>query len=212
MNRRAACPWATSAIAFDIRVAHSAPETFGGSPIVPRNFSAGWSRIRPTSNSPRAVGACELRATAYARTGSRVPTNTRSPSRISREAAATIISCAVWSLIAEVRGCGRPGRLDTDRFDVDATQIGRAVFDVEDPFLQPRREAFDAARPRGVVAIERVVALEVPLHRRGVGAARLVHHRDDLRLRDQDAVWVAQCHGRGHPLLPTQHHRARGTA
>ena len=83
------------AITFDIRVAHRAPVTFGGSPIVPRNSDAGWSRINPTSNRPRALGACALRATAYASIGRRIPTKTRSPSRISREATATISSCGV---------------------------------------------------------------------------------------------------------------------
>ena len=95
MKPRSTLPCAISAITFDIRVAHSAPVTLAGSPMVPRNADAGWSRIRPTSKSPRASGACELRATEYARIGRRMPTNTRSPSRISREATATIISWAV---------------------------------------------------------------------------------------------------------------------
>ena len=64
MKPRSTCPCAINAIAFDIRVAHSAPATLGGSPMVPRNAEAGWSRIRPTSKSPCASGACELRATA----------------------------------------------------------------------------------------------------------------------------------------------------
>src|SRR5260370_11718262 len=193
MKPRSTCPCAISAIAFDIRVAHSASATFGGSPIVPRKAAAGWSRIRPTSKSPRALAACALRATAYARIGSRIPTNTRSPSRISREATATISSCGVYdSLIAEVRRRGELVVMNAQRLDVHAFEIGRAIRHVEDPRLQPGREALRGARLLRVLAIETVVSLEMSLHRRRVRAARLVDDRDHLGLRKQNPIWIAQ--------------------
>src|SRR5579862_7865324 len=49
----------------------------------------------PFSKRPIACGACVRRATRNASIGSRIPTNTSSPSRISRAAAATINSLKV---------------------------------------------------------------------------------------------------------------------
>src|SRR5207247_3381131 len=172
MKPRSTRPCAISAITLDILVAHSAPATFGGSPIVPRNFSAGASRMRPTSNRPRAFGAWLLRATAYARIGSRMPTKTRSPSRISREATATISSCGVYALLIRKVGGSRKGSaLHAQRIGVDPLHVLTMVRHVKHPLLEPRLEAVRGSRLRGVLAEEGVVSFEVALHGRRVGAA-----------------------------------------
>src|SRR5213593_1073002 len=101
--------------------------------------------MSPTSNSPRAVGAWALRATAYERIGRRMPTKTRSPSRISRDATATIISWGVYLFDTEVRRRRRPRLLDAKSVDVDALQVRRAVGRGQHPLAQPRFEAFDGA-------------------------------------------------------------------
>src|SRR4029077_15910131 len=126
-----------------------------------------------------------------------MPTKTRSPSWISREATATISSCDVYgaSLIAEV-GRGRVlVVMNAKALDVDAVQIRRAIGNIDDPALQPACEAVLAPRLLRVLAIERVVALEISLHGRRVCAARLVNDRNHLRFRQQDAIWIAQHNG-----------------
>src|SRR5947207_6250913 len=135
-----------------------------------------------------------------------MPTKTRSPSRISREATATISSCAEYSLIAEVGRYRRPGLLDADGLDVDAPHVVPAIADPQNPFLEPRIETFDRPRPLGVVAMEGVVALEESLHGRRVRSSRLVHHGDDLGLRKQDPIRVAQGHARVDDLLAGDDH------
>src|SRR2546428_2844549 len=70
----------------------SAAATLGGSPMVTIGPSGPWSRISPFSKTPTADGACNSLATAKATSGRRMPTNTTSPSRTSRAAAAIIIS------------------------------------------------------------------------------------------------------------------------
>ena len=71
---------------------NSAPATLGGSLMVKIGSSAGQSRTTPLSKMPMAPGACSSLATAKPSNGNRMPTNTRSPSRISRAAAMTINS------------------------------------------------------------------------------------------------------------------------
>jgi len=78
-----------------ISVHHSASLTLGPSDIVTRNPRGGLSRMIPFSKTPMAVGACVERARQKARSGSRIPTNTTSPSPISRAAATTISSSGV---------------------------------------------------------------------------------------------------------------------
>src|SRR5207247_7621451 len=97
------------------------------------------------------------------------------PSRISREATATISSCAEYSVIAEVRRHRQPGLLDPDGLDVDAPHVVPAIADPQNPFLEPGIETFDRPRPLGVVAMERVVALEESLTGRRVSSNRIVH-------------------------------------
>src|SRR5205809_6029233 len=135
-----------------------------------------------------------------------MPTKTRSPSRISREATATISSCAEYSLIAEVGRYRQPGLLDADGLDVDAPHVVPAIADPQDPFLKPGTETFDRPRPLRVVAMEGVVALEESLHGRWVRSARLVHHGNDLGLRKQDPIRVAQGHARVDDLLAGDDH------
>src|SRR6266550_8567460 len=96
--------------------------------------------------------------------------------------------------------------LDPDGVEVDLSQIRRAVGNVEDPFPQPRPEALDRARLGRVVAIEGMVALEVALDWRRMRPPGLVHDGDDLRLREDDAVWIAERHVRGDQLLAGDDH------
>src|SRR5216683_2187893 len=211
MKPRSTLSCAISAIVFDIRVAHTAPATLGGSPIVPRKASAGRSRMSPTSNSPRAFGACVSRATAYANIGSRMPTNTRSPSWISREATATISSCAVWaSLIAEIDRRRVTVIANAQRVHIDLFQIARTVGHVQYPAPEPARKAILGARLLRVVAIERVVALEVSLHRGRVRPARFMNNGHHLGLRQQDPIWIAEDDGRIDKLLAGDDHLFRG--
>ena len=63
-----------------ISVHQTAPVTLGPSDMVTRKASAGESRITPFSKRPTAVGAWVERARQKARSGSRMPTNTTSPS------------------------------------------------------------------------------------------------------------------------------------
>src|SRR5438046_3473327 len=158
--------------------------------------------MSPTSNRPRAFGACVLRATAYATMGSRMPTKTSSRSRISRAATAIISSCDVYaSLSGEVHGLGRPVAGDEDRIDFDHRHVRLAIGHVEHPALEPRLVALARSRFGRVGVVKRVVALPEALHRRGMRAARLVHDSDHLRLRQQDAVRIAQRHRWVHQLL-----------
>src|SRR5487761_40696 len=152
--------------------------------------------MRPTSKRPRALGAWLLRATAYARIGRRMPTKTRSWSRISREATAIINSCGVYDslVICIIRGRRWSASLHAQRLDVDLFQVRSSVRHVEDPSLEPLRKSFRGSRSRRVVSIKGVIALEVALHRRRMGAARFMHNRSHLGLRKQDAVRVAQRH------------------
>ena len=80
-----------------VPVDQSAPGILGVSLMVMRVSAAGWSRTMPFSKRPIAAGACVRLAKANARSGSRMPTKTRSPSRISRPAAMTISSRSVYS-------------------------------------------------------------------------------------------------------------------
>jgi hypothetical protein len=80
---------------FAVPVDHGAPTRFGGSDIVNSISSDGVSRTMPFSKRPSAVGACVRFASANARSGSRMPTNTTSPSSISRAAAITMSSRSV---------------------------------------------------------------------------------------------------------------------
>src|SRR5256885_8563744 len=81
---------------------------------------------------------------------------------------------------------------DPDRIEVDRGQVLLAVLDSEHPSVQPGLETFHRSRPRGVVAIEGVVALEEALDRRGMRAAGLVHDGHDLGLREEDSIRIAQ--------------------
>src|SRR5712671_5223436 len=109
-----------------------------------------------------------------------MPTSTRSPSWISREATATISSCGVWLFVAIVGGRRVTVIADAQRADIDLFQITRAVGHVQHPALQPTRKAILGPRLLRIVAIERVVALEISLHGRRVRATRLMNDGDHL--------------------------------
>src|SRR2546423_11418439 len=99
---------------------------------------------------------------------------------------------------------------DPDRIEVDRGQVLLAVLDSEHPSVQPGLETFHRSRPCGVVAIEGVVALEVALDRRGMRAARLMHHGYDLGLREQDSIRIAERHAGVDELLAREDHSLRG--
>src|SRR5215471_7705058 len=106
-----------------------------------------------------------------------MPTNTRSPSWISRDATATISSCGVYSAIA-----------DAERLDVDAREVSRPVGNIEDPTLQPCLEALASAGRGRVIAKVRVIAIEIALDRGRMRSSRLMNDRHDLRLWKKDPV------------------------
>src|SRR5216683_4671752 len=122
-----------------------------------------------------------------------MPTKTRSPSWISRDATAISSSCSVNdSLIAEVGLSRVLVVMDANRVDVDAVQVRRPVGHVQHPALQPTGKAILGPRLLRVVAVERVVALEMSLNRRGVRASRFMNDGDHLRLRQEDAIRIGQ--------------------
>src|SRR5579884_2118618 len=152
-----------------------APTMLGGSPMVMIGPAGGESRTTPFSKSPIARGAWRARARAKPRRGSRIPTKTTSPSRISRAAATTMI----WRRVAWV-----PESL-----------IGRS------PPAQRGQESLAGAGLVVVLVVEPVVAVEVPLRRRGVGARGHHGHGPDQEPRDERAVRVAPDDRRVHQLL-----------
>src|SRR2546428_6188841 len=102
-----------------------------------------------------------------------MPTKTRSPSRISREAATTISSCGVYALlIRKVGGSRKRLTLDEQRIDVEPVQVRDPIRHVQHPPLEPRLEALRRSRRRGALPEEGVVPFEVALHGRRMGAAR----------------------------------------
>src|SRR5689334_20597230 len=144
--------------------------------------------------------------------GNRMPTKTRSPSWISRDAAATMSSGAVKSLITEVRRHRGSWKLDANRVEVDALHVCRPVCDLHHPFAQPAIEAVRRTRPCRVLAVERMVALVVALHRRRMRPAGLVDNGHDPGLRKLDSVRVAQDHRGVHELLAGDDHALRSEA
>src|SRR2546427_1556066 len=131
-----------------------------------------------------------------------MPTKTRSPSRISREAATTISSCGVYALlIRKVGGSRKRLTLDAQRMDVEPFQVRDPIRHVQHPLLEPRLEAVRGSRLRGVLAEEGVVPFEVALDGRRMGAAGRLHDGDDFRLREEDPVGIAQRDPHAHELL-----------
>src|ERR1700746_3663243 len=113
----------------------------------------------PFSKSPMARGAWVRRATRNASIGSRIPTNTSSPSRISRAAAATINSLKVKpraALSASVRARTlfhaplllHPLRLADLNFvdELDVLRLRNHFFHVLREFLGTQQLAGDAIR------------------------------------------------------------------
>src|SRR6185503_11462997 len=120
---RSTRPAAIMPMTSSVVVADVAPKMFGGSPIVNSNSRAASSRISPFSYKATARGAWSDFATRYERRGSRVPTNTVSPSWISRAARSTIRSRGASVELT------RASRLL-------AGKLGRALLDVRrEPFL-----------------------------------------------------------------------------
>src|SRR6201993_1295427 len=130
----------------------------------------------PFSKSPMARGAWVRRATRNASIGSRIPTNTSSPSRISRAAAATINSLKVKpraALSASVRARTlfhapllldplRLGDLNfVDEFDV--LRLRNHLFHVLREFLGTQQLAGDAIR-----LVRKFANVPVELHIRNI--------------------------------------------
>src|SRR5919204_5854472 len=120
--------------------------------------------------------------------GSRMPTNTTSPSRISRAAAAIISSWGEWpsrSGIAVVDRRREQVALDPEGFAVDPLQVGGPVGHAAHPLPRPAVVAVRRPRPLVVVAKLPVVAPPVALERGGMRSSRLGHDGDHLRLRPE---------------------------
>src|SRR5215469_14785241 len=98
--------------------------------------------------------------------GSRIPTKTSSPSRISRAATATMSSCGVTSVIAVVDRRRVQVAPDHQTGRVQPCQVFTAVGDGQHPLFQPPVKPFLRPRPGGVFAIGSVVAPPVALKRR----------------------------------------------
>src|SRR6266851_9124694 len=99
--------------------------------------------------------------------------------------------------------------MDAQALDIEALQIGRAVGHVQHPSLQPTRKAILGPRLLRIVAIERVVALEISLHRRRVRATGLMNDCDHLGLRKQYPIWIAEDDARIDELLAGDDHLVR---
>src|SRR5437879_12444993 len=151
----------------------SAPAMLGGSPIVMIGAAGGEDRMTPFSNRPTARGACRARARANPRSGRRMPTNTTSPSRISRAAAATM----TWRrVIALVRMMPPPSETVVHRggrlrgagakpfhpVPAQAAQVPRVSARAEHHPAEPGHNARPRARLFVVLVAEAVSAVDVP--------------------------------------------------
>src|ERR1700721_2537321 len=130
----------------------------------------------PFSKRPIARGACVRRATRNASIGSRIPTNTSSPSRISRAAAATINSLKVKpraALSASVRARTlfhpplllAPLRLGARNFvdEFDVLRLRNHLFHVLREFLGTQQFTSDA-----VWLIREFADMPIELHIRDI--------------------------------------------
>src|SRR5579884_2100666 len=198
----------------------SAPAMFGGSPIVTSGPVGGASRMTPFSKRPITRGACRARARANPRSGSRMPTNTISPSRISRAAATTMICRRVAPPVSSPMMASHPVAHRGGRPRLPGPQPPYPVFsDTGEVFLvvsrpehqpvEPPEEPVPRPRLLVVLVVEAIVAVDVSLRRGRVRAGG--HHGDgpDQEPRDQRAVRVAADHIVVHQLLARQDHRAR---
>src|SRR5438552_2280742 len=106
--------------------------------------------------------------------GSRMPTKTRSPSRISRAATATISSWRVQSLIAVVGRLREQVAPHPDRLQVEETPVAAAVGHVEHPPPQPAAEPFRVTRAGRVFPVGGGIPPPEARERRRMAAGRLV--------------------------------------
>src|SRR6266536_6268974 len=160
-------------MARDSAPAHRAPSRFGGSLMVTTGPRGGVSRITPFSKTPTASGACVETASAKASSGSRMPTNTTSPSRISRAAQATMSSRRVQA--GSAPAIARPLAI------AQPAQVLRPVGDAEHPALEPGAEAVLCGAGAGIVPVGGGVVAAKALQGRGMRAAGPMHHRRDQR-------------------------------
>src|SRR5580704_5228052 len=146
----------------------------------------------PFSKRPIARGACVRRATRNASIGSRIPTNTSSPSRISRAAAATINSLKVKpraALSASVRArtlFHAPLLLDPLRLgdlnfvdELDVLRLRNHLFHVLGEFFGAQQFASNA-----VPLVRKFANVPVELHIRNV-QRRLASGNVPVDLLDQ---------------------------
>src|SRR5215469_17906537 len=146
----------------------------------------------PFSKRPIACGACVRRATRNASIGSRIPTNTSSPSRISRAAAATINSLKVKprvALSASVRArtlFHAPLLLDPLRFgdlnfvdELDVLGLRNHLFHMLGEFFRAEQFARDA-----VGLVRKFTDVPVELHIRNI-ERRLSRRNVPVDLLDQ---------------------------
>src|SRR5215470_7550073 len=149
----------------------------------------------PHSNNPTASGAWVRRATAKETMGSRMPTKTTSPSRISRAAAMIISSWVEYRTRLfgrEVGGGGQPAALYPQSIEPGSElgEIGCVVGWSKHPFLEPVEESIALARAAMIFVEEFRVALPHPGHGRRVNAGRAFDDRRDDEARIEHPVGV----------------------
>src|SRR5207302_211616 len=213
-STRPRCRWLITSTS----VVHmSAPAMLGGSPIVMIGAAGGEDRMTPFSNRPTARGACRARARANPRSGRRMPTNTTSPSRISRAAAATITWPRVIALVSMtpssetvVHRGGRLGGAGAKPFHpvlAQAAQVPRVSARTEDHPVEPGQEARPRARLLVILVVEPVVAVDVPLGGRRVGSKWFFGDRAHKEARHERPIRIAGDDRIVHQLLAGEQHR-----
>src|SRR5207237_313604 len=124
------------------------------------------SRMTPASNNPIAPGAWVRLATQKASKGRRIPTNTTSPSRISRAAAATMISPGVNSEPIVHLGSQTPTSDEEPLEPLVAKlqHVARPIWHVVHPLSLPSCEAVGGSRCIVILVIGSMVAVVEALH------------------------------------------------
>src|SRR5262249_8149026 len=151
----------------------------------------------------------------------RMPTNTTSPSRISRAAAATISSAGVYSRLTATPsapvvdrrrelGCARAEPIET--IAAELREVAGMIAGAAHPLVEPAYGALRGGRARVPVRVDRVVPVVVALDRGGMRAARQVNHRADQESGHECAIRIAPDRRRPHQLLRDDDHRLASLA
>src|SRR5438105_13384613 len=156
--------------------------------------------MTPSSNRPIACGAWVRFATTNAMSGRRMPTNTTSPSAISRAAWATITSAGEYGIDGPTAATPRTLVADLGRGDAGLPQprpaiaelleIGRMVGEPGHPLRDPAFGASGLAGRTVVLVEERMIAGVAALERRGMASAGRGHDGRDLGARADGPVRI----------------------